>query len=1153
MPGYIGIEKKQLILQRELQNEMLRIKSFICLILAFLPLCVCAQFQIPFLQYDVKRGLPDKAICDIVQDKKGFIWIATEYKGLVRFDSREFKNFTIADGLPSNTIMELYVDSRDRLWGVTMAHGLFCMRDGKFKIFNTENGLPLNDYFYSPPMVSAFAEDSRGRIYYKSANGGITLFDNDTIVRSYTEKDGLPLRAETFCLDEQDRMFVSCRCKQFFVVENDKVSEIKFPADAGALRIFRNDKREIFLLGERAQIYKLEGKNYTEIQPAWSNPPSEDFFGHQAKLIGDTVFFTIENGFYKRSISDKTHKIFTIIDPKTRAVDDNFDNMTITRDSAIWLTTYSALCVNRYKNGKLQSYATEQGLPSTVVNQILEDANRNIWFATEAGITMLGKDIFETINTKSAPQLNDNNVLAVCSDEKGIIYFATADNAIYELNPATDEIKNLYRASELNVSITCLHAFEGTLLVGTTNDLYQLKNRQLKMISTALSHTARDLNYVHKVCADGKDFYAVGAFGVLAYRNGEFTHYGEFKNITQEEYRDMLDCVKDQDGNFWVSTHGEGLLRFKNDTTMFFNKENTSPHLDVLGKMICDRENNLWITAPHALLKVRVNGDSFVCQALKRADGLHADNPDVRHYDENRNLLFLSYPDGFDIMNLSTGKVKFYSNLDGFGEQPAVAVAQDAFGRIYFATADGLVRYTPEKDVLSKEPPQLHIRLKLMSGKNYADYADSICQKTGLPYNLVLPYNQNHLHVEWVGVHYTIPEKNRYKYILEGFDKEWTVDSKDKARELQLYPGSYTLRIMAANNDGVYSEEVSFSFTIRPPWYRTIWAFILYAAGLLLLGYWVNHRRMQRLQKANIVLEEKVQERTMELQQANINLQEYQEELIQQRDFADQQKQEIERLYTETEDSIRYAKHIQTALMPKDEEMDELLDDYFLLFRPRDIVSGDYYWATKKDNKAVIIVADCTGHGVPGSLMSMVCISALNEIVNSRGIVSPAEILENTRANIKKLLGNDKDPESPQRDGMDACLIVIDFEKREMKFCGAYNPLFLYRNGELIEYKANRQPVGAYIAEKPFTEETILLEPNDMFYLFSDGYIDQNGGEKGQSLKSRKFKALLAEIHTLPCAEQKEILLERLHNWLNTPEQIYEQVDDISVMGIRIR
>ncbi len=301
-----------------------------------------------------------------------------------------------------------------------------------------------------------------------------------------------------------------------------------------------------------------------------------------------------------------------------------------------------------------------------------------------------------------------------------------------------------------------------------------------------------------------------------------------------------------------------------------------------------------------------------------------------------------------------------------------------------------------------------------------------------------------------------------------------------------------------------------------------IYSFIL---GLLIVFVFsiILYRQFREKKRANILLEEQ-----------NI-------EIKHQRDQIYTQKQEIT-------DSIHYAKRIQTAILPPDRILEKNLAEHFILYRPRDIVSGDYYWMTETGNKTIVLAADCTGHGVPGAFMSMLGVSFLNEIVNKQGVTKPNIILNELRRTIVGAL-HQTGKEGEAQDGMDIALVCIDHEAMKVEYAGAYNPLYLIRNSELIEYNADRMPIGIHLkGATEFTINELDIEKDDVLYIFSDGYIDQFGGDKGKKFMAKRFKDLLIQIVKEPLTQQAMILNSTMEKWKGN----IEQIDDILVIGLKI-
>ena len=283
-----------------------------------------------------------------------------------------------------------------------------------------------------------------------------------------------------------------------------------------------------------------------------------------------------------------------------------------------------------------------------------------------------------------------------------------------------------------------------------------------------------------------------------------------------------------------------------------------------------------------------------------------------------------------------------------------------------------------------------------------------------------------------------------------------------------------------------------------------------------------------------------------------------------QKNQVESQKQLVEEKNKEITDSINYAKRIQTAILPSNATVEKLLPNSFIFYKPKDIVAGDFYWveSVKSDESRVMsnenpslnthhsqpiffAAADCTGHGVPGALVSVVCSNALNHSLNELNTDNPAAILDRTRDIVISQFSKNDDN---VRDGMDIALCSLNFSTLELKYAGANNSLYIARNNEMIEYPSNREPVGVHYKTTPFNCHTIQLIKGDTIYLFTDGYADQFGGENGKKLKYKPFKELLLTISKHPIKDQKIFLNKHFAEWKGD----YEQVDDVCVIGVRI-
>jgi len=251
----------------------------------------------------------------------------------------------------------------------------------------------------------------------------------------------------------------------------------------------------------------------------------------------------------------------------------------------------------------------------------------------------------------------------------------------------------------------------------------------------------------------------------------------------------------------------------------------------------------------------------------------------------------------------------------------------------------------------------------------------------------------------------------------------------------------------------------------------------------------------------------------------------------------------LEEQHKEITDSINYAKRIQSAILPPNKIVKEYLQDSFILYKPKDVVAGDFYWMEHSDGKVFFAAADCTGHGVPGAMVSVVCNNALNRSVREYGMNTPGDILDKTKELVIKEFEKSEDE---VKDGMDIALCCLEGNK--LTYSGAHNPLWIIRDQEIIEIKADKQPIGKFEFEKPFTTHEMDLIKGDSLYIFSDGYPDQFGGEKGKKFKTGNLKKLLLDIQNHPMEKQRELLNDEFERWRGS----IEQIDDVCIIGVRI-
>ena len=385
----------------------------------------------------------------------------------------------------------------------------------------------------------------------------------------------------------------------------------------------------------------------------------------------------------------------------------------------------------------------------------------------------------------------------------------------------------------------------------------------------------------------------------------------------------------------------------------------------------------------------------------------------------------------------------------------------------------------------------------------------------------ILNYEQHDLTFFFSAISSNIEVDPIYSWKLEGYDENWGEwSNKKEIRYTNLVEGTYQFKVKSKDLYGSISEEAVFTFIIKPPWYRTYLAYAIYF--ILFMGFvWgvvqISSRGLKRV----------ITEATEEIRI---------------------QKEDIEEKSKDILSSIRYAKRIQESVIPQKALMKRIFPEHFVLWQPRDIVSGDFYWLKQVEGKTLLTAADCTGHGVPGAFMSIMGISFLNEIANSKNINTASAVLDKLRNDVITAL-NQEGAESNTKDGMDLSFCIYDFENMKMQFAGAYNPLYRIRDGELSVIKADRMPIGVHVRSNiPFTNIELDIEVGDIYYILSDGYIDQFGGPKGKKFMAKRFKALLLTIYDKPMDIQKQILKETFTDWRSD----IEQLDDVIIVGVKI-
>jgi serine phosphatase RsbU (regulator of sigma subunit) len=481
----------------------------------------------------------------------------------------------------------------------------------------------------------------------------------------------------------------------------------------------------------------------------------------------------------------------------------------------------------------------------------------------------------------------------------------------------------------------------------------------------------------------------------------------------------------------------------------------------------------------------------------------------------------------YDNSDVTSLKIKernssFFTNANSFMSAVDVNDVEYYNGYYYLATKNGL---SISKLLVNKPAETVRI-LKLTTDSLEFHTTDSIR----------IPYERSKSINVFCSLNsfYNSFDNTQYSYRLHNYDKGWVTQSCSNFNFSHLHWGSYTLEIKVNYGNDQESKTAVLHFVIVRPWWATVWAIVLWCTLFVLFIYIIVQISIHRLKKSKIRLEHIVKERTAEV--------------VRQKNEINIQKEKIENKNHEITDSINYARRIQSALLKGEDKLKDFLIESFVLYIPKDIVSGDFYWFTEVMNYCIIAVADCTGHGVPGAFMSMLGVAKLNDLA-VKNIYMPHDLLHELNHLIVETLGQ-KTIDSDSRDGMDAAIICIDKTSGKLYYAGANRPLFIINRDEntALELKPTKLPVGGgqYGENRDYQLHEINIRQNISVYLSTDGYADQFGGLKGKKFRTDRLQKLLLEIaHDSP-EEQKKKLEQNYLDWRGS----LDQVDDVCLVGI---
>ncbi|MBI3502936.1 MAG: SpoIIE family protein phosphatase [Bacteroidetes bacterium] len=1071
-----------------------------------------------FSRIGAEKGLSQASVKCILQDSKGYMWFGTG-DGLNRYDGYEMKIFrnnpSDTNSLSDNNIECLVEDSKGILWIGT--HGGLNAYNAALNRFHRFQNERTNPNSINGNVIKSIYEDKKGT-YWVGTPYGLNSFDGiKNFFTKYQHAADDTLSLNGFRVD---------------VIHEDKKNRLWVCTYDGGINLFDRNKKTF-------TCYQ-DVRNIAGVQP--------EFFNRITSLAEDesgNFWLATDNGGVAE-FNPETKKFLKryLHDGKTESLSDNrVFSLCFDEKNILWFGTKTGgiTCFDK-RTGKFFYYMNNdydvQSLASDDINYVYKDREGNLWIGTGDG----GVCVYFPNSAKFRHYHRDvtnehaflsNTIMAILQAKNGDVWLGTKNGGITIIDRATNSYINYGDGSQYsaltskdNSAISLYEDEEGLIWIGTWGAGLNSFDRKTNKIENVINTGA-----ITCLAPGHKNILWVGFYGG---GHGLYAFNRDTKNFTQYTRQEGLSsddiyCVyEDKNEKVYIGTIEGGLnvLDFKTGKIKIYQHVNTKNSIsdNQVNCIYDDGKGNLWLGTSNGLNKF--NGKTEQFSAYYEADGLPGNYINGILCDKRGNL-WLSTNNGIsrfnpNIENTEGAAFKNFSEHDGLqGKEFNVGsfFQNKKTGEMFFGGINGFNSFYPDNISDNKHIPPVYITSFKKFGKEVA-LDTTVSDKKYIE----LSYRENFISFEFVALDYIFPEKNKYSFTMDGLDNDWSPPTARRYVSYTNLPGGdYVFRVKASNSDGVWNEKgISLYIKVIPPWWKTTAFYVVCVLFAIAFVFGFIRFRTAAIQKENKILEQKVAERTAELAQKNKDI----------------------------TSSIQYAKRIQDAILPTREQIQKHFPESFVLFKPKDIVSGDFYWFGEKNGKKIAACVDCTGHGVPGAFMSMIGTNLLNQIILEDGVTEPSAILSALNHGVRSALKQGANAEIETTDGMDIAFCSFDVNKREMQFSSAQRNLIIVRENNLEKIDGNKFPIGGaqLDAERIFTNHFRPLKKGEMFYMFSDGYADQFGGERGKKFMVKKLHETLLSLHTLPLTEQKILLEKTLEDWRGS----YNQVDDVLVIGIRM-
>lgn len=882
-----------------------------------------------------------------------------------------------------------------------------------------------------------------------------------------------------------------------------------------------------FIIGSNDGLWliRFEGGNEFQIQRRIEGLPETKITGLKYQENGNVLWVGTEDAGLHQVFSpfSKGQKIEQFLLNNGDGIDD-VQTIFTDKQGKTWLGTFgNGLIRIEYYGSEKDEFITQRfddELSSEyLIRDIYQDAENNIWVATFGGGLI---QIIEKIFHQPFDQawLQKQTITQLYRDSKGNIWLGI-DKGLFKTSLYASEVKYEYFHVGGGKITSITEDKFGKIWVGTaSNGLYVRPKPTTDFIRLNFG-TGNLSRAINSIATSNKGIYVSTKAGLysLGFKGKVKFHLSTMDGLP---HNNVQYCYEDSMGRLWLANQGNRVSYYSNGKIQFI--ETNDAKIKDVNHILQDNKGRLWFATNGQGIFVLDNENAY---SISENDGLPSNYCYQLVLDNDGNV-WVGHQKSISQVSpsLKVDRIVGQEDISPTENSMISFIFKDQEGNIWISSTHNVVKFNPAIDKASKIVPKLSIsHMRVFNAKQ------------PMASELKLPYKKYDIKFELAGISLRNPDNIRYKHRLVGYTEYW---SESDAKNIIHYPvledGTYTLQVVASKNEGDWTPvPAEYTFTIKKPFWAT-WYFYMFSCIILIaLVFGLVRYRTYRLIKDKEVLESLIGERTVEIQH--------------QKEEIESSRDEIAKYAKDITDSIKYARRIQKAIFPAIQDVQDILPESFVLFQSKDLVSGDFYYAEKVGDLRIFAAVDCTGHGVPGGFMSIVANNLLEQAVNQRGLTKPSDILAYLNKGVTNTLHQTYE-ESSVKDGMDIALCCLNTKTNELQFAGAYNPLYIFREGKLIEYKGDRFPVGTFVGEeiKSFKNHNIKVQPGDTLYLFSDGFSDQFGGPDGKKFKLRRFKSMLHELHTLSMDKQFESVKKRLNNWMGN----LEQVDDIVLMGVRI-